>query len=203
MHEGLDGQRRVQMYRPLAQVTGVPFLQIAARTAGDDPLSVLPSVRAAVRAVDDQLPIAAVNTMAAMIDTTTGPRRFAMVLLGSFAALAVALASIGLYGVMSYTVTQRTQELGVRIALGARTADVLRLVLSDGMKLVALGAVIGLAAAFGVTRLMQNMLFETAPTDAVTFATIPLLLLAIALLASYLPARRAARVDPIAALRDE
>jgi putative ABC transport system permease protein len=201
MHEGLDGQTRIQMYRPLAQVP-ISFMSFAVRTAGE-PLAVLPSVRASIRAVDDQLPLAAVNTMEEMIDASAGPRRFAMILLGSFAALAMVLASIGLYGVMSYTVTQRTQELGVRIALGAGTRNVLGLVLGDGMKLVGLGVVIGLAAAFGVTRLMTSMLFETPPTDLLTFATIPLLLIGVALLASWLPARRAARVDPLAALRAE
>ena len=201
MHEGLDGQRRVQVYRPVSQVP-LPFMSVAARTAGD-PMAVLPSVRAAIRSVDDQLPISGVNTMDAMIDGTTGPRRFAMILLGSFATLAMVLASIGLYGVMSYTVTQRTQELGVRIALGAGTRDVLALVLGDGMKLVGFGVVIGLAAAFGLTRLMRSMLFETPATDPLTFAMIPLVLLAVALLASYLPARRASRVDPMAALRSE
>jgi predicted permease len=201
MQEGLDGQHRIQVYRPLWQIP-IQQIQYAVRTSGD-PLAVLGSLRAAVRSVDDQLPVSGVNTMETLIDGTTGPRRFAMILLGSFAGLAMALASIGLYGVMSYTVTQRTQELGVRIALGARTADVLRLVLSDGMRLVALGAVIGLATAFAVTRLMQSMLFETEPTDPLTFALIPLVLLAIALVASYLPARRAARVDPMAALRNE
>ena len=201
MHEGLDGQRRVQVYRPVSQVP-LPFMSVAARTAGD-PMAVLPSVRAAIRSVDDQLPISGVNTMDAMIDGTTGPRRFAMILLGSFATLAMVLASIGLYGVMSYTVTQRTQELGVRIALGAGTRDVLALVLGDGMKLVGFGVVIGLAAAFGLTRLMRSMLFETPTTDPLTFAMIPLVLLAVALLASYLPARRASRVDPMAALRSE
>ena len=138
-----------------------------------------------------------------LIDSTTGPRRFAMILLGSFAVLALALASIGLYGVMSYTVTQRTPELGVRVALGAGTGDVLRLVVGEGMRLVIVGVVIGIVAALALTRLMRSMLFNTAPTDALTFAMIPLLLLVVALVASYLPARRAAQVDPMEALRAE
>ncbi len=199
--EGLDGQRRVQVYQPYGHFP-LPFLSFAVRTSGD-PLAVVPSVRAAVRSVDELLPLSEVDAMEHMIDRTTGPRRFAMILLGSFAALAMTLASIGLYGVMSYTVTQRTQEIGVRVALGAGTRDVLGLVLGDGMRLVGLGVAIGLLAAFGVTRLMRGMLFETPPTDLVTFATIPPVLLAVALLASYLPARRASRVDPMLALRSE
>jgi len=202
MHEGLDGQMRIQLYLPLAQNGAQQNLAFAVRTAGD-PMAMLGAVTAAVRGVDAKLPVSGVNTMDNMIDLTTGPRRFAMILLGSFAALALALASIGLYGVMSYTVTQRTQELGVRVALGARTRHVLQLVLGEGMRLVLAGTVIGLVAAVLVTRLMTSLLFDTAPTDLATFVAIPLLLLAVAFLASYLPARRAARVDPMTALRTE
>jgi ABC-type antimicrobial peptide transport system permease subunit len=126
-----------------------------------------------------------------------------MLLLGGFAALAMVLASIGLYGVMSYMVTQRSRELGVRVALGANTRDVLGLVLGQGAKLALLGVVIGLAASFAVTRVMTNMLFNVSATDPLTFVVISLLLISVALVASYLPARRATKVDPIVALRAE
>jgi hypothetical protein len=169
-HEGLDAQKRVQVYFPLAQ-NGLPFLGYVVRTTGD-PMAALPSVRAAVRSVDPELPLANVNTMEKLIESSTGQRRFAMLLLIGFSLLAMTLASIGLYGVMSYTVSQRSRELGVRLA-------------------------------FAVTRVMKNMLFGLSSTDPLTFVTISLLLVMVALVASYLPALRATRVDPVVALRTE
>jgi len=129
-------------------------------------------------------------------------RRFAMYLFGIFALIALVLAAVGLYGVMAYSVTQRTREIGIRMALGAAHADVLRMVLRHGARLTLLGVAIGLAAAFGVTRLIASLLYVSA-TDAMTFTTISVLLSAVAMLASLLPARRAARVDPLVALRQE
>jgi len=199
LHEGLDASPRLQVYRPLAQ-RGLPFLGLVARTTGD-PLSTVNAVRAAVRSVDADVPLAQVNTMDALIEGSTGSRRFSMLLLGGFAALAMVLASIGLYGIMSYMVTQRSRELGVRVALGANTRDVLGLVLGQGAKLAFGGVAIGLVASFAVTRVMTKMLFNVSATDPVTFVAISLLLIAVALVASYLPARRATRVDPIVALR--
>jgi putative ABC transport system permease protein len=203
MHEGLDGQRRIQLYLPVPQ-NAISFMAMAVRTRGE-PLSALGAVRAAVRSVDPDLPLASVNAMDALIETSTGPRRFTMLLLGVFAGLALLLASIGLYGVMSYTVTQRTQEIGVRVALGAGTREVLRLVLGQGMRLALVGVAIGFAAALGVTRLMKAMLFPPGanPTDLLTFASMSALLVLVAILASWLPARRAAGVHPITALRNE
>jgi predicted permease len=200
-HEGLDAQKRVQVYFPLAQ-NGLPFLGYVVRTAGD-PLAALPSVRAAVRSVDPELPLANVNTMEQLIEDSTGQRRFAMLLLIGFSLLAMTLASIGLYGVMSYTVSQRSRELGVRLALGADSREVLGLVLAQGLRLALAGVVIGLVAAFGVTRVMKNMLFGLSSTDPLTFVTLSLLLVLVALVASYLPALRATRVDPVVALRTE
>ena len=200
-HEGLDAQKRVQVYFPLAQ-NGLPFLGYVVRTAGD-PMAALPSIRAAVRSVDPELPLANVNTMEQLIDDSTGQRRFAMLLLIGFSLLAMTLASIGLYGVMSYTVSQRSRELGVRLALGADSREVLGLVLVQGLRLALAGVVIGLVAAFAVTRVMKNMLFGLSSTDPFTFVTISLLLVLVALVASYLPALRATRVDPVVALRTE
>jgi putative ABC transport system permease protein len=160
-------------------------------------------VRAAVRSVDPELPLANVNTMEKLIESSTGQRRFAMLLLIGFSLLAMTLASIGLYGVMSYTVSQRSRELGVRLALGADSREVLGLVLVQGLRLALAGVVIGLVAAFAVTRVMKNMLFGLSSTDPLTFVAISLLLVAVALVASYLPALRATRVDPVVALRTE
>jgi putative ABC transport system permease protein len=130
-------------------------------------------------------------------------RRFSMLLLGVFAGLALVLASVGIYGVISYTATQRTHEIGIRMALGAERADVLRMVVGHGLRLSLIGIGAGLAAALGLTRLMSSMLFGVRPTDFGTFAAVSLLLAGVAALASYVPARRATRVDPIIALRYE
>ena len=201
MHEGLDGQRRIQLYFPIAQ-NGLGFSNIAVRGTGD-PMTLLPSIKAAIHGIDPDLPIANISTMEQLIDGTTGQRRFAMYLLSGFSILAATLASIGLYGVMSYLVTQRSRELGVRLALGAATRDVLRLVVGQGMMLAVIGVGIGLVSALAVTRFIRSLLFNVAATDPLTFVLIPLLLLAVAFLAVYLPALKATRVDPVVVLRAE
>ena len=199
--EGLDAKKRVQVYFPLAEAPQTN-LGFTVRTAGS-PLAVLPAVTAAVHSVDADLPLASVHSMDDLVQSSLGSRRFAMLLLTGFAALAMALATVGLYGVMSYTVTQRSRELGVRLALGARTGDVLGLVLRQGVTLTLVGVGVGLVAAVALTRVMRTMLYGVGATDPLTFVLIPIILVAVALLASYLPARRATRTDPIVALRAE
>jgi putative ABC transport system permease protein len=160
-------------------------------------------VRAAIQQLDRDLPIIRLGTMEERLTNSIGQRRFSTLLLGFFAAIAMVLACIGIYGVMSYSVTQRQQELGVRMALGAARGSVLGLVMRQGMVLALLGIVIGLAGAFGLTRLMTSQLYDVKATDPATFVGVALLLATVALVAILLPALRATRVDPVVALRNE
>jgi putative ABC transport system permease protein len=200
-HEGLDAEARLQLYLPYRQVP-IPFMAVAARTAGDPDRSVN-QIRQAVLAVDPELPISNVRTMEELIELSVGQRKLSMMLLSLFSGIALLLASIGIYGVMSYSVSQRARELGVRIALGAGRGDVLRLVLRQGMSLALLGIAIGLGAALGLTRLIQSQLFGVGATDPLTFVSVAIILGATALAANLLPAVRAMRVDPAVVLRDE
>jgi ABC-type antimicrobial peptide transport system permease subunit len=143
------------------------------------------------------------QTMDEIISDSISDRKFSMVLLGTFAALALLLSSIGIYGVISYLIGERTHEIGIRMALGAQRNDVLTLVLSEGVRLTLIGAAIGIAAALGLTRLMANLLYGVSATDPLTFTAVPIVLLGVAMLACYIPARRAMRVDPMTALRYE
>ena len=200
-HEGLDAEDRVQLYFPYrARVGG--GMSFVVRTAGD-PNGAVAAIRSAIHRVDSDVPIAAVATMDANIGNSLGQRRFAMMLLGLFAAMAMVLASIGIYGVMSYSVTQRAHEIGIRMALGAARRSVLAMVMRQGLVLVALGIVIGVAGALGLTRLIASQLYGVQPSDPTTFVLVAVTLVGVAALATFVPAMRATRVDPVVALRDE
>jgi putative ABC transport system permease protein len=166
-------------------------------------MSVNSSVRQAIWSIDKDLPFTEVQTMDQRLSQSFAGRRFYMILLGIFSALALVLSLVGIYGVMSYTVAQRTREIGVRMALGAGRRHVLGLVLGRGLVLTLIGTVAGLAGAFALTRFLASLLYGVHPTDAATFAVVSLLLAAIATLACYIPARRATKVDPLVALRYE
>ncbi len=177
-------------------------MMVAVRTAGD-PLRMAARIRQELREIDPNLPVLRINTIEEQLSDVLAQDRLTAVLSGFFGVLAVLLASIGLYGVISYTVARRTNEIGIRMALGAQAGDVLRLVIGEGMKLVLMGGVLGLLAALALTRLIKGLLYGVSPTDPLTFAAVALLLLGVALVACYLPARRAAKIDPMVALRAE
>src|SRR5262245_14209926 len=198
---GLDSEPQPEIYLPYAQD---PFGSVTwlVRTAGD-PLSLLSAVKAKIREVNPTQTIASTATLDQLLDRSSSARRFNLFLFGSFAALSLLLASIGLYGLISYATAQRTREIGIRMALGARGGDVLRLVIGQGMRLALTGVALGLAASWGLTRFMASLLFSVTPTDPLTFAGVSLLLLSVALVACWIPARRATKVDPLTALRIE
>jgi ABC-type antimicrobial peptide transport system permease subunit len=160
-------------------------------------------VKRVIHELDPDLPLYNIRTMVQRVDDSLARRRFTMLLLGAFAGLALALATIGIYGVIAYLVSQGTREIGIRLALGATRRNILTLVVRHGMLLVLAGVALGLAGAYAFAHMMQSLLFEIGTTDALTFTTIPLLLSVVALLASYIPARRAAHIDPMISLRCE
>jgi len=205
-HRGLDREEKPELYvpifQPLFKDSLVQPMYLAVRTAGP-PESVAGLIRNEVLAIDRDQPLASVLTMEERISDSVAPRRFNMFLLTLFACLAVLLSAVGIYGIMAFTVSQRTQEIGVRIALGARSTDVLRLVIQSGFKLAVFGILLGLALSYAVTRLMSSLLFEVSATDPAIFVFDAMLLLAVALVACYIPARRATKVDPLVALRSE
>jgi putative ABC transport system permease protein len=200
-HEGLDAEARLQVYLPYRQRT-LPFMTVAVRTAGD-PAGYSNQMRRAVQSIDPDQPIANLRTMDELIAQSVGQRRLSMLLLSLFSGIALVLASVGIYGLMSYSVAQRSRELGVRIALGAARGDVLRLVLRQGMSLAVTGIVIGVGAAFGLTRLIESQLYGVRATDPATFAGVAAVLGLTALAANLVPALRATRVDPAVVLREE
>ncbi|HTH47049.1 MAG TPA: ABC transporter permease [Candidatus Limnocylindria bacterium] len=191
----------VQAYLPAWQLPG-PNRAVVVKTAVA-PETLFAAVQAQVSSLDPEQPVSNLRTVAELRDDSLSPQRLNLALLGFFGAVALALAAIGLYGVLAYAVAQRRRELGVRMALGAQRSNVLGLVIGDGMRLVALGVVLGLAGAVALTRIMDSLLFDVTAMDPLTFASVPLLLTGVALLACWLPARRATRVDPMAALRAE
>jgi predicted permease len=200
-----DAPARAEMYLPYRQAEAFAIFaprDLVVRTAAA-PSSLVPDVRRAIHEVDPHQPLAAVRTMEEVLGSVTAQRRTEMILLTSFAALALLLAALGIYGVLSYFVVQHTPEIGVRMALGAQRRDVLRLVVGKGMALALAGVGLGLAGAFALTRLMQSWLFGVDASDPLTFASIALLLTLVAFVACLVPARRATRVDPMVALRYE
>jgi putative ABC transport system permease protein len=199
LSDRLEAAPRPMIFRPLTQATSLS-MAIVARTSGDPRALAEPLTRAVSEADRDQ-PTYAVRTMDEVQAAATATRRFSMQLLGGFAFLALVLAAIGIYGVMAYLVGQRTREIGIRVALGARPWSVVRLVVSYALTLAGIGAAIGVAAAILLTRLITGMLFQISPTDPGTFVAIALTLVLTALAAATTPARRAARVDPMVALR--
>jgi putative ABC transport system permease protein len=199
--DDLSSAIRPMIYWPYPQFPS-SFNNLVLRTAGD-PLSVVGAVKEQIHALDREQPLSNIQTMEELIASSVAPQRFNTLLLGVFAALALVLAAVGIYGVISYTVAQRTHEIGIRMALGAQRGEVLKLVVGQGLRLVLSGLGVGLLAAFGLTRLLSKLLFGVSATDPLTFAGVSLVLLAVAWLACYLPARRATRVDPLVALRHE
>jgi len=191
-----------QMYLPYRQRGFFSPEDLVVKT-DVDPASMAATVRNAVWQIDKDQPVSNIRTMEEILLDSIARQRFSMLLLAIFAGVALLLAAVGIYGVMSYSVAQRTHEIGIRMALGAQTGAVLKLAVGYGLKLVIAGVVIGLVAAFALTRVMSTLLYGVTATDPTTFALISLLLVGVAALASYIPARRATKVDPIIALRYE
>ncbi len=193
---------RPEMYLPHLQTTSPRYLTLVVRT-GSEPLKLATAVQSEVWAIDKNLPVSEIMSFEQAISASIAQQRFNMLLLGIFAAVALLLAVVGIYGVMSYSVTQRTHEIGIRMALGARASDVLKMIVGQGMTLVAIGIGVGLVGAFLLTRLMESLLFGVSVTDPLTFIAISTILAGVALGACFVPARRATKVDPMIALRYE
>jgi predicted permease len=205
-HNGVTGIVKEKFFIPHSQwhvATGGNLIRsvfVVARTTGD-PMAIAGAVRNEVRQLDPTLPVANVRPMAEVVGAALATPRLTGFLLATFAGIALALAAVGIYGVLAYLVSQRTQEIGVRLAIGADRTQVLKMILRQGMTLAISGVAIGIAAAFLLTRLMQSLLYQVRPVDPATFVAVPVLLLAVSLVASYVPARRATNVSPLLALR--
>jgi putative ABC transport system permease protein len=200
-YDGLAEDIRNTVYIPHRQ-DAWRSLVLVVRTEGD-PNALLKSIRSQIWSIDKKLSISEIKTMNQIVDTELARTRFSMFLLGLFGATALVLAAIGIYGVMAYNVAQRTREIGVRMALGAARADVLRIVTGSAFRLASVGVLCGIMGALALTRLMQTLLFSVSPTDSLTFALVPAVLIFVTLAAAYVPARRATKVDPLVALRYE
>jgi len=201
-HRALESSPRPTIYLAFGQAHW-PSAVMAIRTLVSDPTALTSAAQNTVWSVDKNVPLDHVQTMEQVIANSALRRKFTMLLLTIFASLAMLLSAIGLYGVMAYTVSERTREIGIRMALGAQVSDILGMVLKQGMVLVLTGVALGLAAAWLLTRLMSRLLYQVSATDPLTFTGIALLLIIVALLACYVPARRATKVDPLVALRYE
>jgi putative ABC transport system permease protein len=202
---GMDVPVKAEMYLPYRQIASHPWYgprDLVIRTSGD-PMTLVSAVREAIRSVDPAQPVSNIATMEDLLTKETGSRRLGMILLSAYAGLALLLASLGIYGVLSYLVVQTTPEIGVRLAMGALPRDILGLVLKKGAALILSGVAIGVIAAFALTRLMASLLFGVSAADPVIFVGISLLLTGVALAACFVPARRATKVDPMVALRYE
>jgi ABC-type antimicrobial peptide transport system, permease component len=200
-HFGLDVDPKPEMYVPFAQEPY--FTTIYVVRSNQDPRVLLSALRREVQRIDSAIPLANVRSFENLIADSVAPRRLSVVLLGVFAGVAVLLASVGIYGVMSFLVVQRTHEIGVRMALGAQRSDVLKLILGRSLKLISAGAAIGLVVALMSTSMLQALLYNVSAFDTPTFVLVTILLAAVALAASYLPAMRATKADPMAALHAE
>jgi putative ABC transport system permease protein len=198
---GLESEGGPAFYFSYGRI-GMPALTVVVHTVAP-PETLTAALRAQVQALDRELPVYNVRTLDQLVYNAAGQPRFQTVLLGLFSVVALLLAAIGIYGVMAYAVTQRTHEIGVRMALGAQAREVRVIVVKQGMRLALLGIVIGLALAFGLTRFLKSLLYQVSTTDSLTFVLIPLLLVGVTLLACYVPARRATQIDPLTALRHE
>jgi putative ABC transport system permease protein len=190
-----------EYYLPHAQMP-INSMNLVMRST-NDPSSLARSIQQAVQSLDKDIPVYRIITLDQYLGMAVAQPKFNALLLSLFGGLALALTAIGLYGVMAYSVAQRAQEIGIRVALGAQTGDVLKMVLRQGLKLTALGLLIGLAAAYALTRYMQSLLFGVKATDPLTFAAIALLLIAVAFVACWIPARRGTKVDPLIAIKYE
>jgi len=197
----LDADSRMAMYRYQPQSVGRAMSLVL--RSGADPQKLAASVKAEIRAIDPDLPLYSIRTMDERVAESLARRRFSMTLLTLFAGLALALATIGIYGVMAYLVSQGTREIGIRMALGATQEGILGLILKQGMTLAVFGVLLGLGGALALTRFLASLVFGVGTTDAVTFGSIAGLLGVVALIACYVPARRAAQIDPMISLREE
>ena len=192
----------MQVYEPYRQHPYFSSFSIVVRTGADDPTAIVPGLRGVVRSLDRQLPLSRVRTLDDVVSASIRPQRFSATLIGLFGAAALILAAIGVYGVMSYTVRLRTQELAIRIAHGATWSDILSLVLRGAIVMAALGIGIGLAGAWLLRQAIEKLLFGVAPDDVGTYVAVAALLSLVAMTASVIPALRATRVDPLVALRE-
>jgi putative ABC transport system permease protein len=200
-HWGLDNDPEPSFLRPYSQAAW-PVMSIVTKTASA-PVAFVASIKSALTAIEPKQPVSGVRTMEDVVGTSVASRRFPMLLLSGFAVLALVLAAVGIAGVVGYSVVQRTQEIGVRMALGAQAGDVLRLVIGHSLAWTLTGVAVGVVASFGLLQFLRALLFGVTPTDPIVLGAVSLLLIGVAVGASYVPARRAMRIDPVSALRGD